>query len=105
MDWYKKLANFLSEQNFVGKNHYCLFSKNEKFIKLFVLSWLDDLVTDGSSLEAIEVLKKTLETRFKMDDWGNIEWSLGMQTSKDSGKITLDQETYIESVLKNWHAG
>ena len=75
IEWYKKLANFLIEQNFVrSKNDYCLFSKNEKFIKLFVLSWVADLVIAGSSLEAIEVLKKTLETRFKMDDRENLEW-------------------------------
>ena len=43
-------------------------------------------------------LKKTLETKFKMDDRGKLEWFLGIQINEDSEKITLDQETYIESV-------
>ena len=62
---YEEFANFLIEQNFVRKNDYCLFSKKEKGIKLFVLSWVDDLVIAEGSLEAIEELKKTLETKFK----------------------------------------
>ena len=75
----------------LSKNDYCLFSKNEKGKKLFVLSWVDDLVIAGSGLEAIEELKKTLETKYNMDDRGKLEWSLGMQTNEDCEKITLDQ--------------
>ena len=37
-----------------------------------------------------------------MDDRGKLEWFLGMQISENSGKITLDQETYIESVLEKF---
>ena len=37
-----------------------------------------------------------------MDDRGKIECFLGMQVSEDSEKITLDQETYIESVLEKF---
>ena len=82
-----------------SKIGYCLFSKNEKGKKLFVLSRVDDLVIAGSSLEAIEELRKTLKTKFKMDDRGKPEWFLGMQINEDSEKITLDQQTYIEGVL------
>ena len=57
-NWYEELANFLIQQNFVrSKNDYCLFNKNEKDKKLFLLSWVDDLVIAGSSLEDIEELK------------------------------------------------
>ena len=68
-NWYEELANFLIRQNFMrSKNDHCFFSKYEMGKKLFVLSWVDDLVVAGSSLEAIEELKKTLETKFKMDN-------------------------------------
>ena len=85
-----------------SKNDYCFISKNEKGKKLFVLSWVDDLVKAGSSLEAIKELKETLETKFKMDDRGKLEWFLGMQINEDSEKITLDQQTYIESVIEKF---
>ena len=69
---------------------------------MFVLSWVDDLVIAGSSSQDIEELNKTLETKFKMDDRGKLEWILGMQVSEDSEKIILDQETYIESVIEKF---
>ena len=37
-----------------------------------------------------------------MDDRGKLEWFLGMQTSQERNKITLDQETYIESVIEKF---
>ena len=37
-----------------------------------------------------------------MDDRGELEWFLGMLINVDSEKITLDQETYIESVLEKF---
>ena len=37
-----------------------------------------------------------------MDDQGKLEWFLGMQKNEDSVKITLDQQTYIESVLEKF---
>ena len=102
--WYEELANFLIQQNLVrSKNDYWLpFQQKWKGKKLFVLSWIDDLVIGGSSSEAMEELRKTLETKFKMDDRGKLEWFLGMQKNEDSEKITLDQETYIESVLEKF---
>ena len=69
---------------------------------MFVLSWVDDLVIAGIRSQDIEELKKTLETKFKMDDRGKLEWFLGMQVSEDSEKITLDQKTYIESVIEKF---
>ena len=75
---------------------------SKKGKKLFVLCWVDDLVIAGSSLKAIEELKEKLETKFKMDGRGKLEWSLGMQINEDSEKIFLNQETYIESVLEKF---
>ena len=37
-----------------------------------------------------------------MDDRGKFEWFLGMQINEDSEKITLDQQTYTESVLEKF---
>ena len=85
-----------------SKNDNCFFSKNKKDKELFVLSWVDDIVIAGSTLEAVEELKKTLETKIEMDDRGKIEWFLGMQIKEDCEKITLHQETYIENVLETF---
>ena len=102
-NWYEELAKFLIQQNFKrSKNDYCLFTKIDNKNKLFVLSWVDDLVIAGSNENDIEELKKTLEGKFKMDDRGKLEWFLGMQISQERDKITLDQEKYIENVIEKF---
>ena len=102
-NWCEELANFLIQQKFTrSRNDYCLFSKIENNEKLYVLSWVDDLVIAGSNNESIELLKKTLEGKFKMDDRGKLEWFLGMQVSQENDNVTLDQEKYIESVIEKF---
>ena len=102
-NWYEELSTFLIQQNFQkSKNHYCLFSKKENDRKLFVLSWVDDLVIAGSKTQDIEELKITLEGKFKMDDRGKLEWFLGMHISQMKDCITLDQETYIQTVIEKF---
>ena len=102
-NWYEELANFLIQQKFTrSRNDYCLFNKIEINEKLYVLSWVDDLVIAGSNNESIELLKKTLEGKFKMDDRGKLEWFLGMQVSQENDNVTLDQEKFIESVIEKF---
>ena len=84
---YEELPNFLVVQNFVrSKNDYCFFSKIDCGTKLFVLSWVDDLVIAASSSEDKEQLQKSLETNFKTDDRGKLECFLGLQINEDSEK-------------------
>ena len=91
-NWNQELASFLNKQNFVrGKNDYCLFSKNENDKCFFVWSWVDDVVTTGSTSQDVEKLIKALETKFRMVEQGKIECFFGMQVSEDS-EITLDQK-------------
>ena len=60
-NWYEELANFLIQQKFTrSRIDYCLFSKIENNEKLYVLSWVDDLVIAGSNNKSIELLKKKL---------------------------------------------
>ena len=102
-NWYEELATFFIQHNFKkSKNDYCLFSKRENDRKLFVHSWVDDLVIAVSKTEDIEELRITLDGKFKMDNRGNLEWFLGMLISQIKDCITIDQETYIETVIEKF---
>ena len=48
----------------------------------------------------MEELKTTLDGNFKMDDRGKFEWFLGIQINQMKVCITLDQESYIETVIE-----
>ena len=82
-----------------SKNDYCLFSNVENNEKLYVLSWVDDIVIAGSNNESIGHFEKTHGGKFKIDDRKKLEWFLGMQ---ENGKVTFDREKYIESVIENF---
>ena len=97
-NWYQELSNFLIQQGFERSKHdYCLFLKNKENGKLYVLTWVDDLVIAGNSQNEIEKLKSSLESKFKMDDRGDLEWFLGMRILKTEKGITLDQENTLKT--------
>ena len=80
--WYDEMATFFIQQNFrKSKNDYCFF-KVENDRKLFVHSWIDDLVIAGTIAQDIEELKSTLGGKFKVDDRKKLTWFLGMQISQ-----------------------
>ena len=102
-NWYEELANVLIQQNFSrSKNDFCLFIKKQDKRKLYVLSWVGDLVIASSNDEDIEQVKKTLEGNFEMDDQEKLGWFLGMQKSKGRDKIPLEQETYTERAIEKF---
>ena len=79
-NWYRELSNFLIQQGFErSKQDYCLFlKKNKADDKLYVLTWFDDLVIARNSQTEINKLKKSLESKFKLYDRGDLELFLGM---------------------------
>ena len=70
--------------------------------QIFPLSWVDDLVIGRSSSHGIEELKKTLDTKFGMNDRLTLQWFLGMQFSEDSEKLNLVRNTYFWSVIEKF---
>ena len=46
---------------------------------------------------------KILESKFKMDDRGDLEWFLGMRILKTEKGISLDQEKYTQNFLEQFN--
>ena len=103
-NWYHELSNFLIQQGFErSKHYYCLFLKNKEDEKLYVLTWVDDLVIAGNSQTEIDKLKSSLESKFKKDDRGDLEWFLGMRILKTEKGINIDQEKYTQNILEQFN--
>ena len=45
----------------------------------------------------------SLESKFKMDDRGDLEWFLGMRILKTEKGITLDQDKYTQNILEQFN--
>ena len=97
INWYKELANFLLRQRFTrSRNDQCLFAGAETKGHTFNLVQVDDLIVVTRSLTVISDVKKALEATFHMEDRGRLNWFLGLRIRRDEGKVTVDQERYIE---------
>ena len=103
-NWYQELSTFLIQQSCErSKHNYCFILKNKEDEKLFVLTWVDDLVIAGNSQTEINKLKSLLESKFKMDDRRDLEWFLGMRILQTEEGITLDQEKYTQNILEQFN--
>ena len=67
---------------------------------IFILVWVDDIILALRSMTVISDLKKALEATFDMENRGRIHSFLGLRTRREEGKVTVDQERHIESMLE-----
>ena len=102
-NWYKELANFLLRQGFTrSRNNHCLFARSEEEDHTFILTWVDDIIVASRSMTVISDVKKALKATFHMEDRGRLHWFLGLRIRQEEGKVTIDQERYIEIMLERF---
>lgn len=79
---------------------YCILEEDDKM--LFVTIYVDDFLVFTNNAEVKEKLKTYLNSRFKMKTLGEAKFCLGLRISRDrlNGKLSLDQQPYIEDILK-----
>ena len=83
-------------------NHHYLFARAETEGHTFILVWVDDIIVASRSMTVISDAKKALEATFHMEDRGRTHWFLGPRNRREEGKVTVDQERYIETMLERF---
>ena len=53
-------------------------------------------------MTVISNVKKALEAAFHMEHRGKLHWLLGLIIRPEKGKVTVDQERYIETMLERF---
>ena len=100
---YKELENFLLRQGFTrSRNDYCLFARTETEGYTYILVWVDDIIVASRSMTVISDVIKALEATFHMEDIGRLQWFLSLRIRREEGKITVDQQRYIETELERF---
>ena len=74
-------------------------SQEQRQIHTFILVWVDDIIVASRRMTVISDVKKALEATFQMEDRGRIHWFLGLRIRPEEGKVSVDQERYIETML------
>lgn len=103
--WYERVDVFLSKLGYErSKLEPCLYSKNENNSLTLVTLYVDDFLILSDSNNETKHLKEHLNSEFKIKDLGNVKYFLGVRIkcNYETGIITLDQENYIEQILKRF---
>ena len=94
------LDNFLCNLKFErSQNDYCVYTKNENGIKTIILIWVDDVIIASSDLASIIEIKKELSSKFRMKDFGQISYFLGIEFEISPDCIKVHQSKFISKLL------
>ena len=85
-----------------SRNDHSLFARAETEGHTFILVWVVDIIVASRSITVISDVKKALEATFHVEDRGRLHWFLGLRIRRDEGKVTVDQERYIETMLERF---
>ena len=81
--WYKKLHDFLLENNLTkNANDPCLFTIKSQDNLLYFLTWVEDILIVGNIPEENQKLKCSLSQNIKMENRGKIKQFLGQRISQ-----------------------
>lgn len=83
--WYKRFESFVISKGF-NRSSYdcCVYFKKEGSINfIYLLLYVDDMLIASSDMNAINSLKKSLNSEFEMKDLGAAKRILGMEIDRD----------------------
>ena len=102
--WYDRINTWLRIQGLIcsesDPNMY--YSKNNGKIVILLL-YIDDVLITGDDKEAITKLKQKLQHEFEMMDLGEAQQYLGVEISRHSSGIFLNQKGYISKLLEKFN--
>ena len=93
-NWYREMAIFLLRQGFT-RNDHCLLARVETEGHIFILVWVVNIIMASRTITVISDVKKA-------EDRGRIHWFLGPRIRREEGKVTVNQERYIETRLERY---
>ncbi|KAG8478805.1 hypothetical protein CXB51_028698 [Gossypium anomalum] len=101
--WYKRFDSFMTSHDFKRSSFdSCVyFKKNNNGSFVYLLLYVDDMLTTAKDKGEIRKVKAQLSEEFEMKDLGPANKILGMDILKDrkANKLYLSQKGYIEKVL------
>lgn len=99
--WYEFFNNIMKDLEFERSNHdYCLYVKNDKNVRTYILLFVDDMLICSENANAIAEVKTELKKRLNVKDLGQVTTYIGIDIKYDrkNNKMTLSQRKYIESL-------
>ena len=104
--WYEELSRSLEKLGLLSsKEEPCLFFDKER--KILLLFYVDDilLMYHRSAIEPASKVVKALQSTYKIEEKGPVQWFLGVRVVRDqvSHTITLVHDEYINKIAKKFN--
>ncbi|XP_074276256.1 uncharacterized protein LOC141600007 [Silene latifolia] len=98
--WFAKLTTALKDYGFQqSHSDYSLFSYSQNQVRLFILIYVDDLVIAGNDSSTVAKFKSYLGKCFHMKDLGPLKYFLGLEISRSSEGIYVNQRKYALDII------
>ena len=98
--WYQKFTNLMLKNQFTQSHEDpCLFIHQR--IQIIVAIFVDDCTIAGTPNQ-VKIFKKFMTDKFEMRDLGKINYLLGIKIDHKNDMITLNQSSYIQTVLERF---
>ena len=103
-NWNTLLHTFFIDHGFTQSQvDTCVYCKSVDGQMLVVLVWVDDIIVAASNDLLLCEIKNLLKSTFKMKDFGQISWFLGIQFIHENGCIKMNQTQYLVNLLKKYN--
>lgn len=98
--WNIKLTDALLKVGFIQSNYdYSLFTKKENGHTVIILIYVDDLLITGSCKNLIGQGKEALHKQFKVKDFGDLKYFLGIEVLRSDCGILLNKRKYVLELI------
>lgn len=98
--WFLRLSQALLDLGFTDSTvDTSLFSLHRKFVSIFVLFYVDDIIVTSTTSNAVHALISQLKLEFALKDLGDLSFFLGIQATRDSNGLHLHQGKYVTDLL------
>jgi hypothetical protein len=98
--WFSRLSTKLLELGFHGsRSDSSLFIYKTKFLTIYILIYVDDIIITSSKPAAIDDLLHSLTHDFAVKDLGTLNFFLGVEVTSNPHGIILSQHRYIMDLL------
>ncbi|KAG7598911.1 Integrase catalytic core [Arabidopsis suecica] len=102
--WYNELRDFLLSNGFVNSlADASVFVFHMGEVIIYMLVYVDDIVLTGNSASAIDRFIQVLSKRFSLKDMGALSYFLGLEVTRSSAGIRLNQRKYTTDILTKYH--
>ncbi|GBN29683.1 Retrovirus-related Pol polyprotein from transposon TNT 1-94 [Araneus ventricosus] len=102
--WFHKFQQFMNKVKFKqSTSDLCIFIRKEKGRKLIICLYVDDLLIAGSDPDEVKIVINLLQNEFEMSKSAPPTEFLGIRLVFTPTELKLDQEEYIDKMLKHFN--